>query len=161
MAFRYKSNAESFMTQFSQIAERIREKAASEERVLLVNLNEKIMALTPVWEGDSMVNYVWNVNSPLLMRKTHLGGGPTGQTNRMPLGPEPRRHANEQAVRDNLARVLAARLPADVYLTNSAEGIVPLEYGLRPGGPGQVSRVRESGMVRLAIKEVVGKLRSG
>lgn len=152
----YASNANAFTSQLAKILEYAEDKAGGYERLLVRELNERIMALTPVWQGDSLVNYVWSVGAPLLVRQKALGTGPPGRTSTMPLGAEPRRKANEEAVRANLAAVLAAKLPADIYLTNSAEGIVLLEYGFYPTP--DTSRVRQGGMVRLAVKEVVGFL---
>lgn len=157
MAFSYSSNANDFVVQLGKIMAYIQEEAGEYERMFVIALNERIMALTPVWEGDSIVNYQWSVDTPLLSHISPVGSGNPGHTNRMALGSEPRRPANEAEVRERLAVVLAAKLPRDIYLTNSAPDIVNLEHGLNPTK--KTSRVSEAGMVRLAIIDVVGSLR--
>jgi hypothetical protein len=75
----------------------------------------------------------------------------------MPLGREPRRAANEVRPRASLLAALRAKEPEDIYLTNNSDHIVDLEYGLLPTP--EKSRVKAGqGIVRLAIKEVLGSL---
>ena len=155
--FNYSSNANDFLQQLAKLYPEFEEEAGEYEREFVIALNKRILALTPVWEGDSIANYVWSVGSPLLSHRDPIGSGPPGHTNQMSLGEEPRRPANEALVRESLATVLAAKLPADIYMTNSAEGIVDLEYGQRPTP--QTSRVSGAGMVRLAIIDTIGTLR--
>jgi hypothetical protein len=154
--FRYSSNANSFASQFAKIAAYAREEAGEYERQFVIELNKRILALTPVWEGDSIANYVWSVGSPLLTHISPIGGVAPGPTNTMALGTEPRRAENEAMVRERLASVLAAQLPANIYMTNSAPEIVNLEYRQNPT-PDR-TRVRSGGMVRLAIIQTIGTL---
>ncbi|AXQ68287.1 hypothetical protein HOT99_gp330 [Caulobacter phage CcrBL10] len=71
----------------------------------------------------------------------------------MPLGTEPRRHANETRPRQSLAGALRAKEPIDIYLTNTAESAVDLEYGLLPT---KAQSRNSMGMVRISVKEVFG-----
>jgi hypothetical protein len=155
MAFSYSSNASDIMAQLQKVMGYVIDEAAEYERQIVIQLNARILALTPVWEGDSIANYHWSVNSPLMDHREPEGTGYPGPTNSMPLGAEPRRAANEAFVREDLQKVLAATLPADIYLTNTAPDIINLEYGQNPSP--QTTRAPH-GMIRLAIAEVVGSL---
>lgn len=154
--FDYSSNAKAFVSQFDKIKAYVQEQVGEYERQFVIELNRRILALTPVWEGDSIANYVWSIGSPLLGHVTPIGGVDPGHTNKMSLGQEPRRAANEAIVREKLASVLAADLPADIYLTNSAPEIVYLEYRLNPTP--ERTRVQQGGMVRLAIIQTLSTL---
>ena len=125
---------------------------------LLIQLNERILALTPVWEGDAIINWRWSTRAPLT---GHIDPVETpedpGHTNEMALGEEPRRAANETRPRQSLMAALRAKEPQDIFLTNNSDHIVDLEYGLLPTR--ERSRVDGAqGIVRLAIKEVMGSL---
>jgi hypothetical protein len=72
----------------------------------------------------------------------------------MPLGDEPRRRINEERPRRSLAGALSAKKPVDIYLTNTSDSAMALEYGLLPTP--ERSRVDGAkGIVRLAIAEVM------
>lgn len=120
---------------------------------LLVRLNELILARTPVWEGDTVHNWRWSTRAPDMRHEDPIDNGPTGRTSLMALGTEPRRRANEVRARQSLAGALRAKDPIDIYLTNTADSAVDLEYGLLPT-KGQ-SRSK-AGMLRIAVKEVFG-----
>lgn len=125
------------------------------ENAILVKLNEKILENTPVWEGDTILNWRWSTRAPDMRHETPRGlGTDPGPTNSMPLGSEPRRKANEERPRRSLVGALKAKKPVDIYLTNTSDSAVALEYGLLPTP--QRSRVDSSkGVVRLAIAEVM------
>jgi hypothetical protein len=127
--------------------------AANEDKVLIA-LNEKILAATPVWEGDTILNWRWSTVAPNMQHEEPRGHDiPPGHTNEMPLGDEPRRAINEERPRRSLTGALKAKKPVDIYLTNTSDSAVALEYGLLPTP--QSSRVDGSkGIVRLAIAEV-------
>jgi hypothetical protein len=123
---------------------------------MLVRLNELIMARTPVWEGDTLVNFRWSTRAPIFEHVEPKGQNiDPGNTNSMPLGAEPRRKANETRVRQSLASALKAKDPVDIFLTNSSESATDVEYGLLP----TPASARSRGAVRLSIKEVLGSLR--
>lgn len=140
----------------SKIAERASTSFAEYEKILVIRLNERIMELTPVWEGETLVNYHWSLNAP---EYSHVG--PQGvsiwpdHTNKMALGGEPRRPDNVAYVREQLLRTLVFKEPTDVYLTNSSDNYLRLELGLAPGRP-MIPRVDGArGMVRQAYAELV------
>lgn len=128
------------------------------EDTILIALNEKILALTPVWEGDALINWRWSTRAPMTghIDPIESPNGP-GPTNSMALGSEPNRAANMVRPRASLLAALRAKEPEDIYLSNNSDHIVDLEYGLLPTA--ETSRVKAAqGIVRLAIKEVLGSL---
>lgn len=146
-------SSDPFQNMFREFFDAAQQGVTDRERIMLMALNEKILARTPVWEGDTVHNWRWSTLAPDDRHEAPVGNGPTGRTNNMPLGQEPRRAANETRPRQSLAGALRARNPTDIYLTNTADSAVALEYGLLPTP--QNSRVNGSlGIVRLAIKEV-------
>lgn len=144
---------------FSHAFERFFEQAQNtferRENALLIKLNEKILENTPVWEGDTILNWRWSTRAPDMSHEEPRGTGiDPGPTNTMPIGSEPRRKANEVRPRRSLAGALRAKKPVDIYLTNTSDSAVALEYGLLPTP--QRSRVDSSkGIVRLAIAEAM------
>lgn len=120
----------------------------------LVQLNELILAQTPVWEGDVIHNFRWSTRAPDYRYEAPIETPQEpGPTNTMALGTEPRRRANERRPRQSLAGALRAKEPVTIYLTNTSEHAVELEHGLLPTP--QTSRARP-GYIRLALKTVFG-----
>ena len=100
---------------------------------MLKKLNEKILAATPVWMGDALLNWRWSTRAPdMNYEKARGGSTPPGHTNEMALGEEPRRAANEVRPRRSLAAALRAKFPTTIYLTNTSPHATELEYGLLP-----------------------------
>jgi len=117
-------------------------------------LNELILARTPVWEGDTIHNWRWSTRAPDYRHEDPISSPAyPGRTNRMKLGSEPRRRANETRPRQSLAGALRAKTPQDIYLTNSSDSAAALEYGLLPTPKNSRSK---RGIVRLSMKEVFG-----
>lgn len=133
--------------------DRAEEGITQREKVILIALNEKILARTPVWEGDTVHNWRWSTRAPDMRHEDPINNGPPGATNEMALGDEPRRGVNETRARQSLMGALRARAPEDIYLTNTADSAVGVEYGLLPT-PDRSRVDGAAGIVRLAIKEV-------
>lgn len=132
-------------------------KLLEREKEIAIQLTNKVLALTPVWEGTTLVNWHWSVGSPVFERASPLGQDiDPGPTNSMPLGSEPRRAINTAPPMQSLMAVLQAMEPVDLYLTNAADSAIDVEYGLFPT-PERSRSPR--GVLRLAIKEITGKLR--
>ena len=155
--FRYKQDG-SLQATFDKFFQRATDLLVRREDTILIELNERIMALTPVWKGDALVNWRWSTRAPMVGHIDPVESPEDpGHTNELPLGAEPRRAANEIRPRASLLAALRAKEPEDIYLTNNSKHIVDLEYGLLPTP--ETSRVDPmKGIVRLAIKEVLGKL---
>lgn len=142
-----------FEHMFEQFFDKAEAQFTRQENALLIKLNEKILANTPVWEGDTILNWRWSTRFPDMRHEEPRGDVDPGPTNIMPLGDEPRRKANEVRPRRSLAGALKAKKPVDIWLTNTSDSAVALEYGLLPTPA--LSRVDGSkGIVRLAIAEV-------
>jgi hypothetical protein len=104
--------------------------------VLIVAIDHEIKSLTPVHTGQAVVNYIWSRDHPVTMVLSALGTGPTGRTNAMKLGEEPRRHENEAASEATLFSLGIAQNPFGAfYLSNNSPDIAGLEMGLLPGAP--------------------------
>jgi hypothetical protein len=144
-----------FKQVFQNFFDKVEDSYSARENAMLIRLNEKILANTPVWEGDTILNWRWSTRAPDLRHEEPRGLGiAPGPTNSMPLGEEPRRRINEERPRRSLAGALSAKKPVDIYLTNSSDSAMALEYGMLPTP--ERSRVDGSkGIVRLAIAEVM------
>lgn len=139
---------------FKNFFDKAQDALSRREDAMLIKLNEKILAHTPVWEGDTILNWRWSTRAPDTNHEEPRGQNiPTGPTNMMPLGQEPRRKINEARPRRSLAAALKAKKPVDIFLTNTSDSAVGLEYGMLPTP--QTSRVDGAkGIVRLAIAEM-------
>lgn len=121
----------------------------------LVQLNELILERTPVWEGDTIHNWRWSARRPNYEHADPIEvPGSPGHTNKMALGDEPRRKANERRPRQSLAGALRAKQIVDIYLTNTSESAVDLEAGLLPT---RAQFRGQRGFVSLSLREVFGK----
>jgi hypothetical protein len=116
------------------------------------------LALTPVWEGDALINWRWSTRAPM---SGHINPVESpedpGHTNKMALGSRtaPRRQRSPSS--GVPARSVARQGTGGHLLSNNSDHIVDLEYGLLPTS--ETSRVKAAqGIVRLAIKEVLGSL---
>jgi len=126
---------------------------------------ETMMALTPVWTGETVANY--HVSAGLTAEGGHRepeGTGDPGPTNQLPLGAEPRRPANEALPRQEMSAVLGQindKLK-DVTISNSVDPAKwdMIDNGAAPGGPpgyplGPNQRQRSPGGVsRVAVQTV-------
>lgn len=139
---------------FENFFDKIEGEVTRRENAMLIRLNEKILANTPVWEGDTILNWRWSTRAPDMNHEEPRGQNISpGPTNLMRLGEEPRRKINEARPRRSLAGALRAKKPVDIFLTNTSDSAMALEYGLLPTP--ERSRVNSSkGIVRLAIAEM-------
>ena len=110
-------------------------------------LLDELMAITPVWEGETVRNYAAGVGrKPSGGTKSPAGGVAPGVTSAMALGSEPRRGPNEAAARADLASVLTFTKLASIVFTNHVDNAKwdLIENGSAPTGatsrsPGGVS----------------------
>lgn len=123
-----------------------------------VQMNERLLARTPVWEGTTIRNWQWALGSPTRSVKPAEGGQiDPGPTNTMALGQEPRRAVNEAAQRSDfavfLARLMAEQKVPNIYLTNPAPNAAGVEYGMLPTA--ERSRTPAGGVIRMALAETL------
>lgn len=103
---------------------------------LIEDIDHHIKSLTPVNTGQAVRNYIWSANTPNSITFDAIDNGPTGRTNQMALGTEPRRGVNEDAAADSMRNLGLINNPFGVvYLTNNSPDIVGLEMGILPGPP--------------------------
>jgi hypothetical protein len=105
---------------------------------LVLEIDDHIKSLTPVNTGQAVRNYIWTTGTPNVIIYDAIDNGPTGATNRMALGTEPRRRTNEDAAFTSLTSLSIKTKPYEMfYLTNMSPDIVGLEAGILPGPPFQ------------------------
>lgn len=142
-----------FRQVFENYFDKVEDDYGNKTNEVLIALNEKILAGTPVWEGDTILNWRWSTRAPDTRHENPRGQNiDPGPTNTMALGEEPRRKINEERPRRSLTGALKAKKPIDIYLTNTSDSAMAVEYGQLPT-PGS-SRTDSRGIVRLAIAEV-------
>lgn len=120
--------------------------------------HQNILERTPVWSGRAIRNWVWTMDAPNGTEFEPIENGPTGQTNEMPLGTEPRRAANAAASTATLEALKFTNPFRQYWLSNNANDIIQLEYGLLP----DPERSRQpGGMYRVTLQELIMRLQSG
>jgi hypothetical protein len=129
-------------------------------RNVVYALHYEITSRTPVWSGQTLANYVWSVNVPYEGIPIEAPGtGPTGRTNSMALGVEPRRPESQEVADESLAR-LSFTNPYRVYwLANNDPTVGPLEAGEWPEPP-FVQRSPQ-GMFMVSVEYVLALLDTG
>lgn len=127
-------------------------------RIMVVcgEIDEYIKSLTPVYSGQSVRNYIWSSGSAFGGVLEAIDNGPTGRTNTMPLGVEPRREVNEEAAADSLLALDFTNPFQTFILVNNAPQIAGLEYGLLPGPP--LSQRSPNGMFGLTHEYTITKI---
>jgi len=118
-----------------------------------------ILSRTPVHTGKSIRNYIWTVDKQYTGPQVGAAGTmPPGPTNSMSLGSEPRRPANEgRPTRSKLA--LDFKNPyRNFILTNVADTIKDLEYGLLPSPDRSRS---PAGMFGITLQALSARIASG
>lgn len=132
----------SFSTNRLEIQKQVQKRMAAFENKLSVKMmvlcgeiDFYIKSLTPVHSGQSVRNYIWTTKAPFVGVIEAIDNGPTGHTNAMRLGEEPRREINEEAAAVSLAQLDFKNPFQTFYLTNNAPQIGGLELGLLPGPP--------------------------
>lgn len=102
---------------------------------LVHDTDHYIKSKTPVYTGQAVRNYIWTMGAGSSTVLSAIDNGPTGHTNNMALGTEPRRAPNEAAAASTLASLDFAN-PFHAYvLTNNSPDIGGLEEGALPGAP--------------------------
>lgn len=125
---------------------------------------ESMLSRTPVWTGETVANYHVAIGSAgVAGYRAPVNTGDPGQTNKMALGVEPRRGANEALPRAEMSTVLSSlRKLADVVITNTVDDAKwdMVDNGAAPGGPpgaplGADQRLRSPGGVSKVAQQTV------
>lgn len=131
--------------------------------ILCGEIDFYIKSLTPVHTGQSVRNYVWSSGTAFQGVLPAIDNGPTGKTNSMSLGEEPRRHVNEEAAAATLLALNFSNPFQTFTLTNNAPQIGGLELGLLPGPPlksrspaGMFGLTQQWVMLQLSTQGLVG-----
>ena len=114
---------------------------------------------TPVHTGEALANMQWSMDRDDGEVFPAQGSGPTGPTNSMPLGVEPRRPEN-QAMADHSLGRLSFVMPFHRYiLQNNSATAGPLEQGIWPLFP--FRQRSPQGMFVVTMAEVAARLQGG
>lgn len=108
---------------------------AANLKEIVHDAHDLITSLTPVNTGQAVRNYIWTTGSPNSTLFSAIDNGPTGPTNTMPLGSEPRRQPNEDAAKSTMLALNFGNPFQTFYLTNLSPDIEGLELGILPGPP--------------------------
>lgn len=114
-------NVSDFIGDIQKEIDEIKNKAVIEVRKAVSVIMMELMSRTPVWSGETVRNYRVGVNSMPSGTLAALGTGYPGDTNKMPLGPEPRRAENQNAALEEAMQAVASfnALNQTVFITNT------------------------------------------
>jgi hypothetical protein len=154
------SNKQQFLAGIKECPAEFKRRFSKKVRDVCLTLHIEITERTPVWEGGTLANYYWTVGEPYSGAPIEPPGtGPTGRTNSMPLGVEPRR-PESQEVADSTFDRLSFTNPFQVYwLANNEPTVGPLEDGEWPDPP--LRQRSPQGMFAVSLEYVVAKLETG
>lgn len=111
-------------------------KIATNVFIICEGIDKMLKSLTPVYTGQAVRNYIWSRDVPNVFTFPAINNGPTGHTNSMRLGEEPRRAPNEEAAAESLLGIALSSNPFGlIYLSNNSPDIAGLEAGALPGPP--------------------------
>lgn len=152
----------SYVKNRAQVERDVRKSMANFKRRLSAGIegiceevDETIKSYTPVWSGKAVRNYLWTTGAPATQVFDAIDNGPPGPTNSMPLGAEPRRDVNERAAHATLTSLNFSNPFQTFILSNNAEEIEGLEYGLLPTPESSRSPSGMFGLTQNYISELV------
>lgn len=92
------TGAPSEMKRIREAVKELEKTAIQMVKLAAITVIQSLQSKTPVWSGETVRNYAVSLGGrPAGGAKSALGSGDPGDTNAMPLGPEPRRSENEAA----------------------------------------------------------------
>lgn len=151
-------NLEEVFTKITKDLAALEARMGSRIKSLILDADTHLKALTPVYSGSAVRNYIWTVGEPNSVTYEAIADGPTGRTNSMALGQEPRRAANESAALESLLAIDLTNPFQTFYCTNLSPDIEGLELGLLPGPP--LSSRSPNGMFGITQAYVEAKIAS-
>lgn len=155
---KYSSNSAAF----AQGIKKSRDEKVKKLRFMIVSsarfVHKSLIDKTPVWEGQTVRNYIMTLNAPFVGEYAASGGGDTGRTNSMALGAEPRRGVNAAAALQSGSVLNEDNCFTHIFITNNSEAVMGLELGLLPGA-GYKPRSPQ-GMFGITMQELMNRLKS-
>lgn len=152
-------NVDKVTGKMKNAVENLRKDAVEEQKQAARTAMDRFFARTPVWTGETIRNYAWGIGGGRDVHHEPIGSGEPGKTNEMPLGPEPRRAANEAAAKADMEAVLSQLTVLNsLMMTNSSPHFDLVDAGEAPGGPNQQIR-NPGGVVKLAMQDIKSKLK--
>lgn len=128
----YIKNRQQVENKVRQSMQKFKQQFGQNMEALIIDADGYIKSLTPVWSGKAVRNYIWTNGTPFTGVLEPIENGAPGNTNAMPLGVEPRRAANEAAAAESINSLDFSNPFQSFILTNNAEDIQGLEFGLLP-----------------------------
>lgn len=126
---------------------------------VVTDMHQGACARTPVHTGEALANMQWSMDHEDGEVFPAQGSGPTGATNSMALGTEPRR-AENQAMADHSLHRLSFTMPFHRYIfQNNSLTAGPLESGIWPLAP--FRQRSPQGMFAVTMAEVAARLQGG
>jgi hypothetical protein len=153
------SNADAFLSRLAREPDRLEKRMVKLVSGIVRFAHRGTTRRTPVHTGQTLRNYTWTVGAPARGVKGDPGGPATGATNRMPLGPEPRRGAAQAEADASLGALVLTSPYQKFYLTNNSPQVVGLEYGRYPLPP--LRQRSPNGMFRITLQEIITRLNAG
>jgi len=154
----FRSNASSFAKQLENCYQKKIEEAATRVFKTARFVHKSLIDKTPVWEGVTVRNYIMTIGTPYAGVLPEIGGVPTGRTNQMPLGTEPRRAENAAAALESGSVLTKVNAFSKIYITNNSDSVSGLEHGELPGD-GYTPR-SPNGMFGITLEEALSRLNS-
>lgn len=125
-------------------------------------LTKAFLMRTPVWSGETVVNYVWGRGRANLKKRSSLGTW-RGSNVGVPLGGEANRGANEAVVMGNLTATFQFKgknsIPKKYVFVNNID---PVKWDLINMGaaPNKQAARNPGGVTRLAMQKAMAQLNS-
>lgn len=157
----FKSNSKEFKDSLNKYFPKWKEGFAKRLDKIARYSHKQLMSKTPVYEGTTVRNYILTINTPFTGVFEPISNGPTGNTNSMSLGTEPRRAENEAAAETSLSNL---RIKPDnpfvkIIISNNSDSVAGLELGQLPGEP--LKSRSPNGMFGITLEQLLVKLESG
>jgi hypothetical protein len=153
----FKSNALQFKNSLRGVTPRFEKKIADRIVATAHFVHKSLIDKTPVWEGQTVRNYIMTIGTGFSGRLEASGNGATGKTSKLALGNEPRRAENANAALESGNVLNSKNAFNKIFITNNSENVAGLERGELPDS----ARSRSpNGMFALTLEEVINRLNS-
>ena len=160
----YSSNSQAFMDSLDDFLPKFERDLEFRLARIVHYAHQSLMDKTAVQTGLTVRNYIVTMDIPL----NFTGVAPAiqspprpGATNKLALGMEPRRAANEAAAAATLSNIEFNGNPyRAIYISNNSPTVFQMEMGLAPL-PSDTLTPRTWGMFELTFSEIVSKLTTG